>query len=168
MMALAAAGIRQTGPAVEGGGAVSEVDRRPPVILAGAADLIAGWITVTTASMVPLLRPGDGVEVRPAVPRLGDVILVGHDDHLLLHRVLRLDERVLWLGGDATASWEGPFPLQVWPVAVTRRREGRETPLTRLPAHAFARRLLPAVAARPLLRRLWARLLREWHGDRHP
>jgi hypothetical protein len=139
---------------------VSDLDLRPPAILADGADLITGWIMVTTSSMVPLLRPGDAVEVRPALPRCGDVILVGHDGQLLLHRVLRVDGRVLWLGGDATASWEGPFPLQPWPVVVARRRGRQERPLHGCTWQRMQGRLLPALSKCHLVRRVWAKVLR--------
>lgn len=137
---------------------ISPEPERQPAIVADAATLVSGWITVATASMVPLLLPGDAVEVQPAAPQLGDVILVGHDGQLLLHRVLRLDERVLWLGGDATASLEGPFPRQDWPVAVARRRHGQVRSLAGLAWQRLHVGLLPRLPR--LGRRLWARWLR--------
>jgi hypothetical protein len=133
-------------------------DRRPPAVLADAADLVRGWITVTTGSMLPLLRPGDAVEVVPALPQLGDVVLVGHDGQLLLHRVLRLDDRVMWLGGDATASREGPFLRRECPVAVSRRRHGQALPLAGLLWQRLQRWLLPRLPH--LGHRLWARAMR--------
>jgi hypothetical protein len=117
------------------------------VSVAAAADLITGWITVTSASMRPLIRPGDAVALQLARPRPGDIILVGQDATLLLHRVLRLDATGLWLGGDATVSWEGPFADQAWPVVVALR--GRSGLVCPMPAGVLARAMafaLPRVA----------------------
>jgi hypothetical protein len=139
-------------------------DDRPPASLAAAADVITGWVTITTGSMVPLIRPGDAVDVQLASPRLGDIILVGHDGHLLLHRVLRIDDAGLWLGGDATASWEGPFPIQEWPVVVARRRLSVAQPLLDLTLARWQRWSLPRFVAVKLLRRLVAKLFRQVAG----
>ncbi|MBC7542471.1 MAG: S24/S26 family peptidase [Candidatus Sericytochromatia bacterium] len=133
---------------------------QPSNSLAAAADLITGWITVTTASMVPLIRPHDDVELRLARPHPGDVILVGHAGTLLLHRVLRRDAAGLWLGGDATASWEGPFADQAWPVVVAVRRGGQVQHVSKgLLAYGMAQ-LLPGWAHRPFVRRVVGKLCR--------
>ena len=131
-----------------------------PASVAQAADLITGWITVATASMVPLIRPGDDVELRLARAELGDVVLVGHAGTLLLHRVLHRDAAGLWLGGDATASWDGPFTDQAWPVVAGVRRNGQAQPYPRgWLAYGMAA-LLPGWAHQRLARRLVGRFCR--------
>jgi hypothetical protein len=136
-----------------------------PVSVAAAADLITGWITVTSASMRPLIRPGDAVELHLARPRPGDIILVGQDATLLLHRVLRVDVTGLWLGGDATVSWEGPFADQAWPVVTAVRRHGHVRPVRSGLTSRTLAFFLPRIARWRLARRVVGRLCRMAGGS---
>jgi hypothetical protein len=65
--------------------------------------------------MLPLVRPGDVVCVRPLLgsePRLGDVVAVKGmpDGGLLVHRVVRRRGALFLLRGDNTTLANGEFP----------------------------------------------------------
>lgn len=70
-------------------------------------------LTATGSSMLPLLRPGDTVELAPldGPPVLGAVVLVVLADRAWLHRVARLSGDTVWTQGDATRRHDPPVPL---------------------------------------------------------
>lgn len=70
-------------------------------------------LTATGSSMLPLLRPGDTVELAPldGPPVLGAVVLVVLADRAWLHRVVRVAADTVWTRGDAGRRTDPPVPL---------------------------------------------------------
>lgn len=73
------------------------------------------WLRVSGASMLPLLRDGDRVEIRPAAPqdlRRGDLLVFQQGEHLVVHRlVARRGEE--WIArGDNLPDRDPPIPRQ--------------------------------------------------------
>ena len=80
-------------------------------------------------SMQPFLRPGDRVTLRPfelRELRRGMIILARQDTQMLLHRVLRFDERQCWLAGDNNlVQQEAVAVADVLAIAVKINRAGQ-------------------------------------------
>jgi hypothetical protein len=116
--------------------------------------------------MLPFLRDGDLVEIRPAPPSrvtIGDVICYEPSPgRLCLHRVVSRDERGFVTRGDALAYVEHVPAAAVLGIVVAVERGGRrrrlDTPAARRRARAV---VLAAPALAPLLplaravRRAW-------------
>ncbi len=64
-------------------------------------------------SMLPLLRPGDMVELRAPEEDIkkGDVVIVKDKGTLLCHRVVNIDYPWVYTGGDFSPRVEGPFHI---------------------------------------------------------
>ncbi len=121
--------------------------------------------------MLPWLRDGDLVEIRPAPPagvRIGDVLCYEPSPgRLTLHRVVASDECGFVTRGDALAYVEDVPAASVLGVVVAVERGNRVRRLDTPAAHRRARvvaavspalaRLLPGVRA---LRRAWRAVCR--------
>lgn len=108
---------------------MGEPDARIDALL---PELIAGRpavLRVASRSMLPLLREGDEVRLRPCAParlRAGQIVVFAHGGRLWVHRVVRNDPRG-WLDtrGDVSSWIEGPIPHDaVLGRVVARRRPG--------------------------------------------
>ena len=124
-------------------------DPRAPIALGTEAELFAealgaagtGRLRVTGTSMLPLLRPGDEVEVRAAEGESltgGDIVVLlgrnpsGSAARLVVHRYLMTTPDGLLVRGDGTRSVDPFWPAEaVIGVVRARRREGRRTDLSR-------------------------------------
>ncbi len=99
--------------------------------------------TATGSSMAPFLRHGDVVEVAPldSAPTVAEVLLVRCPGGLyVLHRVVRVDGRGVYLRGDAQATVTGPFAVdQVLGRAVAAARGEHVWSLRDGPAWHLAR-----------------------------
>jgi phage repressor protein C with HTH and peptisase S24 domain len=79
-------------------------------------------------SMRPLFSPGDRVRVQPATAadvHLGDVVLIGDGDWLMVHRLVRKNDRSIITRGDGLPDDDAPLP----PSAIVGRVEVPPTPL---------------------------------------
>ena len=98
------------------------------------------FLTVQTASMQPVFKPGDAVLVREVSSgslRVGDIISYTspRDARLVItHRLLRIDSRTGWLttGGDALHSTDPTFPPRLLLGRVTAIAPGLGTVLDSL------------------------------------
>lgn len=90
-------------------------------------------LRIATASMVPMLRPGDWIVVSPhraGKPRIGDILLVALGDAFLAHRLIRREKaregmRFVTKGDDAPVA-DGPRNIsQCAAVVVAVERGGR-------------------------------------------
>jgi hypothetical protein len=93
-------------------------------------------LTVTSDSMRPLLRVGDGVVVQPIDPHAlqpGDVIVVRRGGDWITHRLVTVDERGWHTHGDNTRYGD-----EAASAAQARDRDRTERPNDRSPATALA------------------------------
>lgn len=89
-------------------------------------------LTVEGASMAPLLRPGDRLQLRAEPPRVGAVVVYRAGSALVVHRVVALrNERgrtapLLLTKGDRSHRLDPPvWPAQVWgTVCAVQSRRG--------------------------------------------
>jgi hypothetical protein len=100
--------------------------------------------TATGASMRPVIREGDVVTIEPCAGerrRAGDIVLYSTPRGLTLHRVLRLEESLLVVRGDALDSQGELVPATaVLGCLVSVCRAGRAVPI-RAPVGLRLRRL---------------------------
>ena len=96
-----------------------------------ASDLLAEALAVgrcvnLSASgrcMVPVIRPGDRLEIEPGEPTEGAVALVRQGDgELVCHRALTVSEDGIWAVGDRASNLRRHSPSHV--LGVVRRVEG--------------------------------------------
>ena len=82
-------------------------------------------------SMLPFIRPGDVVQLRPLVgsePNLGDVVAIRGmpGGGLLVHRVVRSRDGLYLLRGDNTTLANGEYPRgEILGAVVSVERDGR-------------------------------------------
>lgn len=108
--------------------------------LALAAEVLATFgevrLPVTGISMLPVMWPGDLLEIRrqdPAAIRRGDVVVFRRDGRLVVHRVIRNNGRHLLTHGDHVTRPDAPVPLTEvlgCVVAIERRHRRFEPRLT--------------------------------------
>ena len=88
-------------------------------------------LRVSGGSMRPFMHVGDIVELSPidSLPLVGDVLLVrcgSERERYVLHRLVRVEGRKLFIRGDAQEHCEGPFVRQdVLARVVKRHAKGR-------------------------------------------
>lgn len=82
-------------------------------------------------SMIPNLRQGDLVKVTPEETyRLGDIILVNHGGHYIMHRVVVKSDGWIITKGDASTCLDPPVsPREILGRVVSRNRRGKESSL---------------------------------------
>ncbi len=70
-------------------------------------------LTVTSASMSPMLRPGDILVVEPIedAPSPGEIVVVQPDHDWITHRLMRVEAQRYYLHGDNTRSLDEPVAL---------------------------------------------------------
>lgn len=71
------------------------------------------WLRVSGASMLPLLRDGDRVEIRPAAPedlRRGDLLVFQQGEHLVVHRLVARWGEAWVARGDNLPDRDPPIP----------------------------------------------------------
>ena len=70
-------------------------------------------LTVTSGSMAPLLRPGDSVLVEPITTelKLGEIVVLRHNNEWITHRVLRIEAQRCQTYGDNARSVDEPITL---------------------------------------------------------
>ena len=71
-------------------------------------------LSVTTASMFPLIRPGDSVSVasvRSGDLRPGDLVLIDSGDEFVVHRLLAMSTRSALTRGDHSRRFDEPVPM---------------------------------------------------------
>lgn len=105
--------------------------------LAGGADL---ELVVVSDSMVPLLRTGDRVVVRPASSEdvhTGDLVLVQTPERYVLHRLI---SRRLWRTAGDALVWADPplHPSSIAGRAVRIMRNGESFELPAFPLNRLA------------------------------
>ncbi len=108
------------------------------------------WVREATASMLPLIRPGDEIRLAPVEPDRvvpGMLIAYRRDARLGIHRVLARDGAGVVAKGDALVSPDAPLPWNqvVARVAALRRPTGRLVDLEAFP-WPFLNRLLGGLA----------------------
>lgn len=85
------------------------------------------WLRVSGESMLPLLRDGDRVEIRPAAPedlRRGDLLVFQQGEHLLVHRLVARHGADWVARGDNLPDRDPPIPLEAV-LGKVRRVDGR-------------------------------------------
>jgi hypothetical protein len=108
------------------------------------------WVREASSSMVPLIRPGDRLQLEPADPRRivpGAVIAYHRESRLIVHRVVDRDELELTTKGDALADPDAPvsWDCVVGRVRALRGADGRVLEFDEFP-WPFLERLLGRVA----------------------
>ncbi len=84
-------------------------------------------LTVISASMRPLLEPGDVVEIEPIDPgrlKPGDLVVLARPEALLTHRFLGFSGEYLCTGGDWAREPDAPQPAETLLGRVRTRRRG--------------------------------------------
>jgi len=103
-----------------------------------AAEVVARFgsarIRVQGSSMLPSIRPGDEIELRPVAPQaieIGDVVAYRRADRLFVHRVVaRNSQRELVTRGDTLPQADAPVSESELLGAVSAvRRNGRNVSL---------------------------------------
>lgn len=100
-------------------------------------------IIVSGASMAPLLRPGDLIEVEALAPealRPGTILVVQDSGGLLTHRLARAQAGTLILWGDALPTHDPPLPVgALLGHVVARERSGHRLALRGWPWEQIGR-----------------------------
>ncbi|HXG02420.1 MAG TPA: S24/S26 family peptidase [Candidatus Binatia bacterium] len=94
------------------------------------------WVREASASMAPIIRPGDRLLLRPLPgrPAPGAVLVYRTRDRWMVHRLVASDGRHLLLKGDDADSVERVRPGDVLArVVAVRRPSGRTTRFDRFP-----------------------------------
>jgi len=133
------------------------------------------WVREATASMLPLIRPGDELQLAPVGPRgicRGMLIACHREPGLVVHRVIACDETGIVAKGDALAAPDPVVPRDqvVARVVALRRANGRLVDLEAFPWPLVNRvlgwfasagtRLSPETCGAALPRRLAWKVLR--------
>lgn len=120
------------------------------------------WIPVAGNSMLPILRPGDSVQVAHGQKSIfrGDIVVFRQNGGLVIHRVLAVRGKFLLTKGDNRLRPDPPVPsAAVLGKVAARRRNGQTADFTTLPVRrAGARRAaLGLIAVFALSPVLWVR-----------
>ena len=87
-------------------------------------------LTLISNSMAPFLRPGDAVFIRGGSHfRVGEILSVRHGDHLITHRLVRVEGPRLTLKGDNLRRLDRPAPA----ASVLGRLSGLDRDGRRIP-----------------------------------
>ncbi len=70
-------------------------------------------LTITGASMMPILRPGDMLIVQPVegAPSPGEIVVAQRDHDWITHRLMRVEAQWCFLRGDNARSLDEPIAL---------------------------------------------------------
>ena len=102
-------------------------------------------LTVTSDSMRPLLRAGDGVVVQPLDPhalRPGEVIVAQHGSEWITHRLVVVDERGWHMQGDNARYGDEPASAaEIVGRVIAIERGARTIDLQQARWHAIGRRI---------------------------
>lgn len=90
----------------------------------------AVWLRLDRTSMLPLLVPGDEIEVAPysttILPKRGDIIAYQRDSSIVVHRLLAHGADWLLTKGDNQAACDPPVPSHALIGRVISKRRGGE------------------------------------------
>ncbi len=104
------------------------------------------WLSSSGYSMMPTIRDGDEVLVRPATVgdvRHGRIVLRGAGRGFVLHRVVDISRHSVVTRGDNAAGPDAPAPLDhVIGIATAVRRSGRVRAVELSMRHGFLAMLL--------------------------
>jgi hypothetical protein len=105
------------------------------------------FLTISSSSMTPLLRPGDQVGLEAIAAnqlQIGDIITLEQNSHLLTHRFWGWDENGRFrTRGDRPLTFDPPAaPDQLLGRVIVRRRDGRALDFTHSSGQRLHRHLI--------------------------